>query len=76
MPARLNIAWRRWRPGLAALLLAWGCGGAQAAVPTTFGTIVGNALLCRDEVDNKYFYNYVLNALGPAYKHDGGAYWF
>lgn len=80
MPARLNIAPRHWRSGLAALLpalsLTLGCAGVQAAVPTTFGTIVGNALLCRDEVDNKYFYNYLLNAFGPAYKHDGGAYWF
>lgn len=84
MPAGLTMSTRRSRAGRAAPLLApwlaaWlalGCAGAQAAVPTTFGTIVGNALLCRDQVDNKYFYNYLLNAFGPAYKHDGGAYWF
>jgi len=49
---------------------------AQTAIPTTFGTIVGNALLCRDEIDNLYFYNYLVKAFGPAYKRDGGAYWF
>lgn len=50
--------------------------GARAAVPSTFGTIVGNAVLCLDEVDNKYFYSYFATAFGPAYKHEGGAYWF
>ncbi len=59
----------------ACLLLALGSAAAQAP-PTTFGTIVGNGLLCRDEIDNQYFYNYFTNALGPAYKQDGGAYWF
>lgn len=62
-------------PLAACLLLALG-GAAAQTPPTTFGTIVGNALLCRDEIDNQYFYNYYTKALGPAYKHDGGAYWF
>lgn len=69
----------RRRPALrvmAPLVLALCGAGAHAAVPTTFGTIVGNALLCRNEVDNRYFYTYLAGAFGPAYKHDGGAYWF
>jgi hypothetical protein len=57
------------------LALAAGCAAAQS-VPTTFGTIVGNGLLCRDQTDNIYFYNYLLKHFGAAYKHDGGAYWF
>ncbi|MGV7210422.1 hypothetical protein ACLB1G_21520 [Oxalobacteraceae bacterium A2-2] len=49
---------------------------AAQGVPTHFGTIIGNGLLCRDETDNGYFYNYLLKAFGAAYKHEGGAYWF
>ena len=44
--------------------------------PSTFGQVVGNAVLCIDQIDNKAFYNYLLTAFGPAYKHEGGAYWF
>lgn len=60
---------------LASLLLALGGAVAQTP-PTTFGTIVGNGLLCRDQTDNHYYYNYFATALGPAYKREGGAYWF
>ncbi|WP_229259666.1 hypothetical protein [Duganella aceris] len=57
--------------------LAFACGGAAAqAVPTTFGTIVGNGLLCRDQTDNFYYYDYFSKHFGAAYKHEGGAYWF
>ena len=64
------------RGTLAAALMA-ACFAAPAQTPpTTFGTIVGSALLCRDDIDNQYFYDYFAKALGPAYKHDGGAYWF
>lgn len=50
---------------------------AQAKTPpTTFGQVVGNAVLCVDQIDNKAFYAYLLTAFGPAYKHEGGAYWF
>lgn len=56
-------------------LLACGLASAQS-VPTTFGTIVGNGLLCRDHTDNIYFYNYFLKHFGAAYKHEGGAFWF
>ncbi|HAT29455.1 MAG TPA: hypothetical protein DCW29_00965 [Janthinobacterium sp.] len=64
-----------WRGGafLAALLAS---AGAAAAPPSTFGTIVGNAVLCLDEVDNAYFYDYLTTAFGPYYKHEGGAFWF
>ena len=59
----------------AALALAVGCASAQS-VPTTFGTIIGNGLLCRDETSNFYYYDYLTRFFGQPYKHDGGAYWF
>ncbi|MEO7496407.1 MAG: hypothetical protein ABIT83_05325 [Massilia sp.] len=59
----------------AAALLCLLCGPAGAA-PSTFGPVIGNALLCRSHLDNAYFYSYFSTAFGPAYKHEGGAYWF
>ncbi|WP_166454503.1 hypothetical protein [Duganella rivi] len=56
--------------------LALACGTAAAQAPTTFGTIIGNGLLCRDHTDNIYYYNYLLKHFGAAYKHEGGAFWF
>ena len=58
-----------------ALALLCATAGAQS-VPTTFGTIVGNGLLCRDHTDNLYYYNYLVRHFGNWYKHEGGAYWF
>jgi hypothetical protein len=49
--------------------------GALGA-PTTFGPVIGSALLCRSHLDNAYFYAYLTTAFGPSYKHEGGAYWF
>jgi len=66
---------RSWRWLGATLALACGCAAAQS-VPTTFGTIVGNGLLCRDQTDNFYYYDYFTKHFGAAYKHEGGAYWF
>jgi hypothetical protein len=51
------------------------CAAAPAA-PTTFGPVIGSALLCRSHLDNAYFYSYLSTAFGPSYKHEGGAYWF
>ena len=64
----------RHAAGLA--LLAGCCGAVQAAAPSTFGSVVGNAVLCLDQIDNAYFYAYLSTSFGPAYKHEGGAYWF
>jgi hypothetical protein len=46
------------------------------AAPSTFGPVIGSALLCRSHLDNAYFYSYLVAAFGPSYKHEGGAYWF
>jgi hypothetical protein len=46
------------------------------AMPSTFGPVIGSALLCRSHLDNAYFHSYLTAAFGPAYKHEGGAYWF
>jgi hypothetical protein len=73
------------RASLAAYALALaacgiGCAQVQAQVeekqPSTFGPVIGSALLCRDQLDNNYFYSYMKTAFGPPYKHEGGAYWF
>ena len=65
----------RWRPLLAAVALVAQTGMAQA-VPTTFGTIIGNGVLCRDHTDNLYFYDYLVKFFKEPYKHEGGAFWF
>ncbi len=44
--------------------------------PSTFGPVIGSALLCRDQLDNKYFYSWLSNRFGAPYKHEGGAFWF
>ena len=59
----------------AGLLLALACGGAQA-LPSTFGPVIGSALLCRSQLDNAYFHSYLSTAFGSSTRHEGGAYWF
>ena len=59
----------------AGVLLALAC-SAAAALPSTFAPVIGNALLCRSQLDNAYFHSYLTTAFGPAYKHEGGAFWF
>ena len=49
---------------------------AGAAMPSTFGPVVGSALLCRSHLDNAYFYRYLETSFGKSYKHESGAYWF
>ena len=46
------------------------------AAPSTFGPVIGSALLCRSHLDNAYFHSYLTTAFGPSYTHEGGAYWF
>ncbi|SHH16684.1 hypothetical protein [Massilia sp. CF038] len=51
------------------------CSSGSAA-PSTFGPVIGSALLCRSHLDNAYFQSYLNTAFGPSYKHEGGAYWY
>lgn len=60
----------------AALLGALAGPLAAQGMPSTFSQVVGNALLCRSHLDNRYFHDYLSSAFGPAYKREGGAYWF
>ena len=46
------------------------------SVPSTFGTTIGRRLLCLDQQDTAYYFDYLTEAFGPSYKHEGGAYWF
>jgi hypothetical protein len=69
-----------WHPSIvrravaaAALCLA---SALAAGAPSTFGPVIGSAVLCRSHLDNAYFYSYMASAFGPHYKHEGGAYWF
>jgi hypothetical protein len=62
-----------------AVLMAGSCGGAVAAggaPPSTFGSTIGQALLCVDHIDPFYFWSYLNQFFGPPYKTEGGAYWF
>jgi hypothetical protein len=56
--------------------LLWTAAPIAGAVPSTFGPVIGNALLCRSHLDNAYFYSYLTSAFGPSYKREGGAWWF
>lgn len=73
------------RPGRAAILRLWTgplvaglalCCAQALAAPSTFGPVIGSALLCRSQLDNAYFHAYLTQHFGPAYKREGGAYWF
>ena len=65
----------RLRGAVTAVALALACTCAHAA-PSTFAPVIGSALLCRSHLDNAYFHAYLTTAFGPAYRHEGGAYWF
>jgi hypothetical protein len=52
---------------------AWAAGGAM---PSTFGSTIGAALLCVDHVDPSYFFSYMKQFFGQPYKSEGGAHWF
>ena len=65
----------RVRRAAGGVLLALACPAAQA-LPSTFGPVIGSALLCRSQLDNAYFHSYMTAAFGPAVKHEGGAFWF
>ena len=62
-----------------ALLLSFQGNAAVAEkgeIPTTFGSIIGPALLCVDQIDPFYYWSYMNQFFGPPYKREGGAYWF
>ncbi|KAF1042538.1 MAG: hypothetical protein GAK35_02652 [Herbaspirillum frisingense] len=74
----MNIV-RRLATSLPALALACSAvvaPAAHAAPQPTFGIEVGNALLCLNQLNSKYFFDYLYAAFGPPYKTEGGAYWF
>ena len=59
-----------------AFACVWLAAPVVQAAPSTLGTVIGSALLCRSHLDNIYFHDWLTKAYGPAYKHEGGAYWF
>ena len=52
------------------------CAQAQDKQPSTFGPVIGGALLCHDQIDNRYFHSWLSSHFGAPYKHEGGAWWF
>ena len=68
------------RAALMPLCLFVACGAASAQTqdkqPSTFAPVIGSALLCRDHIDNRYFYSWLTSRFGAPYKHAGGAWWF
>jgi hypothetical protein len=61
------------------------CGAAFAFVASDsnalgpkpdFGVTIGPAILCRDQMDMKFYYDYLKASFGPSYKQEQGAYWF
>ena len=74
MGAALDITCLRSLLPMLVLMLAVSAG--SSAAPSTFGPVIGSAVLCRSHLDNAYFYDYLSTAFGPSYKHEGGAYWF
>jgi hypothetical protein len=80
---RMANRWREQGARHAAALSRYACAAsllftaaAAGAAPSTFGPVIGSALLCRSHLDNAYFQSYLSTAFGPSYKHEGGAYWF
>ena len=66
----------RARLRLACAVLLCAASVSTLAAPSTFGPVIGSAILCRSHLDNAFFQSYLSSAFGPSYKHEGGAYWF
>ena len=49
---------------------------AQAIARTDFSVTIGPAVLCRDKMEMKFYYDYLKDSFGQPYKHEQGAYWF
>ncbi|MBV8665652.1 MAG: hypothetical protein JO269_04130 [Burkholderiaceae bacterium] len=62
---------------LAALLCSGAIDAHAAGGPKpNLGVTLGPAILCRDKLDLKFYYDYLAASFGPPYKRDQGAYWF
>lgn len=66
---------RKWIIGCMSMALA-GLTPLALASPTTFEPVIGNALLCRDQIDPVYFTDYLTRFYKEPYKNEGEAYWF
>jgi hypothetical protein len=51
------------------------CGSPAMAQGSSFSMTVGTAVLCLDDLDPGFLYNYMAQ-LKPSYKREEGAYWF
>ena len=59
-----------------ALCCCVGVADSADVQPSTFDTVIGHALLCLDELEPVYFFQYLSANFGAPYQHQGGAWWF
>ena len=69
-----------WKEFFVAAILA-ACHACHAATQAPgpkpdFSVTIGPAILCRDNLDMKFFYDYLTASFGPSTKQEEGAYWF
>lgn len=71
---RQDFSWKKFC--FAATLAA--CQTATQAVgpKPDFSVTIGPAILCRDTLNMKFFYDYLTASFGRSYKQEQGAYWF
>jgi len=68
------FSWKRFCVAIS-LAVCHTIGGAAGPKPD-FGVTIGPAVLCRDMLDMKFFYDYLAGSFGKPYKQEQGPYWF
>jgi hypothetical protein len=69
-----RFAWKKLC--VTATLAACSAAALAAGPKPDFGVTIGSAILCRNILDMKFFYDYLTASFGPSYKREQGAYWF
>jgi hypothetical protein len=69
-----RFPWKKFY--VAATLAACQTATQAAGQKPDFSVTIGPAILCRDKLDMKFFYDYLTASFGQSYKKEKGAYWF
>jgi hypothetical protein len=69
-----RFSWKKFC--IAAALAACSCSAPAVGPKPDFSPTIGPAILCRNKLDMKFFYDYLSASFGPPYKREQGAYWF
>jgi hypothetical protein len=73
----IHSCWSRLRIIACSMVLTFVMNDCLALGPKPdFGVMIGSAILCRDRMDMKFYYDYLKSSFGPQYKQEQGAYWF